>query len=120
MINSQRVVVVDDVPDTGEVLKAVLEPRGWHVDRVRRLEQVWRCNGGDRPSLVIVDEESVPGSTNVDHDLSGVPRVIIGSLAAPSIPEAPNAALRSYLSKPFQYAELLRAIDDLLARTPAS
>lgn len=120
MINSQRVVVVDGVPDTGEVLKAVLEPRGWQVDRVRRLDQVPKAAGDDRPALMIVDAESSPDAEHSNRGFAQVPRVIIGSVRVAAEDDASGSTSRQYLAKPFHYAELLRAIDILLAKPKAA
>ena len=59
VIVSQRVLVVDGVSDTGDVLKAVLEPRGWQVDRVRRMDQFGEAKLTDRPDVMIVDAEGI-------------------------------------------------------------
>jgi DNA-binding response OmpR family regulator len=119
VINCQRVVVVDEIADTGEVLKAVLEPRGWHVDRVRRLDQVREADGAGRPTLMVVAAGESDVGVDADCSLADVPRVIIGTLQVAA--ETPSAsASRQYLAKPFHYAELLRAIDNLLTQPRAA
>ncbi|MBI5760698.1 MAG: response regulator transcription factor [Planctomycetales bacterium] len=120
MIASQRVLVVDGVSDTGDVLKAVLEPRGWQVDRVRRMDQFGEATRTERPDVMIVDAETISGPELSDHELAEVPRVIIGSLRVTSPDDEPGSPSRQYLTKPFQYGELLRAIDELLAQPKAA
>jgi DNA-binding response OmpR family regulator len=120
VIASQRVLVVDGVSDTGEVLKAVLEPRGWQVDRVRRMDQFGEAKLTERPDVMIVDAETISAGDIPDRELAEVPRVIIGSLRVTSPDDEPGSSSRQYLAKPFQYAELLRAIDELLAQPKAA
>ena len=120
VIASQRVLVVDGVSDTGEVLKAVLEPRGWQVDRVRRMDQFGEATRAERPDVMIVDVETTTGPELSDRELAEVPRVIIGSLRVTSPDDEPGSPSRQYLTKPFHYAELLRAIDELLAQPKAA
>jgi DNA-binding response OmpR family regulator len=120
VIVSQRVLVVDGVSDTGDVLKAVLEPRGWQVDRVRRMDQFSEATRTERPDVLIVDAETTATDERTDLELAAVPRVIIGSLRVASPDDEPGSPSRQYLAKPFQYAELLRAIDKLLAQPKAA
>jgi len=122
--NRERILVVDDISDTADVLQAVLEPRGVTVNRISR----W--HGPDsplenRPAVVVVDAEShaslkPPEGGNWD----GVPQIIIGTMRvndaagnADSTAKAlaePDSPCR-YLQKPFQFAELVQAIEALIA-----
>lgn len=120
VIASQRVLVVDGVSDTGDVLKAVLEPRGWQVDRVRRMDQFCEATRTERPDVLIVDAETTFTDELSNPGLAEVPRVIIGSLRISAPGDELESSSRQYLTKPFQYAELLRAIDELLARPKAA
>lgn len=113
MANPERVLVVDGISETAEVLRAVLEPRGLQVERVRghRLQDVENRRS---PSVVILHEESAPAAGR----WPGVPRVIIGS-CQPGEDGAPANGSRR-LAGPFQYPELIAAIEDLLAGSPRS
>lgn len=125
MSNRERILVVDDVSDTAEVLQAVLEPRGVTVNRVSRRGQS-ECRSADkRPSVVVYDAESLSdGTPPADGRWHGVPQIIIGTMrvahAADSIDSLGNARTaadseRRYLQKPFHYAELVQAIEALIA-----
>jgi DNA-binding response OmpR family regulator len=113
------VLVVDEISDIAEVLQAVLEPRGLAVNRVRRLSAPAVSGDSDRPSVIVLDTETLARA--VPRSSSGwqnVPQVIIGT-----IPIAESGAAddriphprRRYLQKPFQFAELLKAIESLIA-----
>jgi CheY-like chemotaxis protein len=114
--NGQRVLVVDDVSDTEEVLRAVLEPRGVHVDRVRSARfALPDASTPTTPAVVVIDMEPSPVSgANDDRTASwdNVPQVIIGSIKLPHR-TGPHAE-RHYLAKPFEYAELIRAIEKFI------
>ena len=121
MSNRERVLVVDDVTDTAEVLQAVLEPRGLTVNRVSRLEQTPLPAVEGRPAVVVVDAEACNGANHAGwENWQSVPQVIIGTVhlhpAAKS--GGSSSAGRRYLQKPFQFADLVNAIEALIAEQP--
>ena len=108
---AQRVLVIDGLPETEEVLRAVLEPRGMRVERVRGGNARATLDQPAPPSVVVLHEETVPAPHG---GWQAVPRVIIGSVQLP----AADAVLRGnahYRPKPFHYGELIGAIERLLA-----
>lgn len=119
MVSGQRVLVVDGLAETEQVLKAVLEPRGLHVDRVRRGAPTYSPSESARPRSVTAPVRPNVVVLHEDQEDAGgldpwgqVPRVIIGSVRMPDRPE--NGA-PEYLPHPFQYRELIGAIERLLA-----
>lgn len=118
MSQRERVLVVDGVSDTAEVLQAVLEPRGLMVSRVCRLEEREKPSVAP-PTVLVLDVDSTNPPAGDWGELQNVPQVIIGTWQAPS-GGGSEASLgqpeRRYLQKPFQYAELVRAIETLIAR----
>jgi hypothetical protein len=110
--SGQSVLVVDGLSETTQVLKAVLEPRGLRVDRVRGHQTV-SPRASSKPNVVVLHEdETLPP----EDRWQGVPRVVIGSTELP--PTEPGNG-EHHLPKPFQYGELIQAIESLLARTTA-
>ena len=103
MTDGLRVLVVDSESATEEVLKAVLEPRGLRVDRVRDLASQPDCGP---PSLLVIDDEKSSADIRSSSGWAGVPRVVIGSAQIDG---------GQYLQKPFQYRELIRLVDQLLS-----
>jgi hypothetical protein len=92
------------LPETADVLKAVLEPRGWEVARLR----------GERPAtgpprLVVLHRDDEPRNPWAD-----VPTVVIGTADVPDDAASPDD--RPFLAHPFHYAELIQVVDRLLAR----
>ncbi len=122
MSNRERVLVVDDVTDTTEVLQAVLEPRGLTVNRVSRLEQSLLPAVEARPAVVVVDAEACNGANHASWEKwRNVPQVIIGTVHLPPVAKSgsSNLARRRYLQKPFQFADLINAIEALIAEQPS-
>jgi DNA-binding response OmpR family regulator len=119
VLNRGRVLVVDEISDTADVLQAVLEPRGVIVNRVRR----W-CESDavseDRPAVVVLDAESLPAGVGPTQGAwHNVPQVIIGTIRPPAAPLTPGTGSeveRRYLKKPFQFVELIQAVEALIPR----
>ena len=109
---AQRVLVVDGLAETEEVLRAVLEPRGLEVDRVRG-PGAGAFASQCRPSLVVLHLEDGPAQIPTPDGWQDVPRILIGATQAADRPHPP--ADEHYLEKPFQYGELIRTIELLLA-----
>jgi CheY-like chemotaxis protein len=107
--DARRVLVVDSESATEEVLKAVLEPRGLRVDRVRDLAS---SSAAGRPTVLIIDDDRPAAEIRGEPGWAGVPRVVIGSAR---LPDASGEHAGRYLQKPFQYPELIRLIDQLLS-----
>ena len=116
----QRVLVVDGLSETEEVLRAVLEPRGLEVDRIRagRLREFAAKR---RPSVVVVHVDDEPSPT--PERWPDVPRILIGATQTPVRTQNGNGNGNGdgnghgdhYLEKPFHYGELIRAIERALA-----
>ena len=111
VVTGQRVLVVNGIPETEAVLKAVFETRGHRVQRVRSNNQQGSVPLAERPSVVVLDADETNGEP--DRLWSEVPRIILGDrVAAAGRFSSGEGAL--FLEKPFQYPELVRAIEQLL------
>lgn len=115
MTNGQRVLVVDGLAETEQVLKAVLEPQGLKVNRIRT-HFPQDVPSPLPPHVVILHEDPSDEFPAQAESWADVPRVIIGSVAV-SRSEAPKSGPREqYLSQPFHYGELIQAVETLLNR----
>ncbi len=112
MKKAQRVLVVDGLAETEEVLRAVLEPRGLEVDRVRGL-QAGTFAARRRPSVVVLHVDEEPHQPATPDRWKDVPRILIG----PTKVAEPTRDVQGehYLEKPFHYGDLIRTIERLLA-----
>lgn len=121
MASGQRVLVVDEFTDTADVLRAVLEPRGVAVEQAlsRTAHTTFAADplaGRKALSVVVVDQETAAARGVAQEAWHGVPRIFIGTIPVPSARQrAADAAPEHHLAKPFHYADLIRAIDTLIA-----
>lgn len=118
MASGQRVLVVDGLSETEEVLRAVLEPRGLIVDRVRGYQNDHKPPGNGSPHVVVLHDGDTEAAHTRLESWSDVPRVIIGSAHIPAPLGTSHSACDQYLQKPFQYGELIQAIERLLDGLP--
>lgn len=104
---SRRVLVLDGVPETAEVLQAVLQPRGIQVMRESSRSSDF---GGTDVDLVVVHRgESADEPRCLDLPRT-VPQIVVDCGLGQD--DAPGYATR--LSSPFQYGDLVREIELLL------
>lgn len=102
MVQGQNVFVVDGIPETEQVLRAVLEPRGIRVRRIGsgQLESA----ASQQHSLLVLEEKHA--------DIAGVQqasRVIFSAEPRPTV----LAGSVTYLRTPFEYGDLIEAIESL-------
>lgn len=113
MTTPRHVLVIDGPSETEAVLRAVLEPRGAVVERTRThgLAQAWGSR--EEPDVVVVDMDG----DDAEHAAvwPSAPHVVIGS-ARVTVDDVQTR----FLQKPYQYPELIRAIEDLLAPRDAA
>lgn len=110
-----NVLVIDDASDTAEVLRAVFEPRGVRVNRLRsRFFASAADVADDAPAVVVIDSDSWQPNDIADVRWARSPRVIIGR-GRGDLPVAfGNVQPTEFLGKPFQFAELVGTIEELM------
>jgi CheY-like chemotaxis protein len=104
------VLVIDGPSETATVLKAVLEPHGAIVDRTRSHAAAHRFQTANQPDVVVVDIDQPHRSDDVLPVWNQTPHVVVGAAWSP----LPSRNSR-FLQKPFEFPELVRAVQDLLA-----
>lgn len=110
MSTSPRVLVIDGEPDTEAVLKAVLEPRGARVDWSRQARTTGSPELDVPPEVVVIDLDDQPRNGEIDGTAASGGRILIGSHRVPI-----GRTNDLFLEKPFQFPELISAIEGLLA-----
>ncbi|WP_417392584.1 hypothetical protein [Gimesia sp.] len=118
MVNGQRVVVFDGLNETEEVLKAILEPRGCSVDRVRQRNATDLNSTSEIPNIVVVHDDDLNESQAAQPGWNQVPKVVIGSVRKPKSTTAGQTT--RFLMQPFQYAELIDSIESLLQQSTST
>lgn len=110
MTTSRQVLVIDGHSDTATVLEAILERGGTRVEhaRTQRVPRSW--SEETCPDVVVVDVDSSP-TTAVDESRTwaDTPHVVISSQRI-----TVDDSNTRFLQKPFQFPELIRAVQDLL------
>lgn len=108
--NSPSILVVDGLSETTAVLKAVFEPRGHAVNRVRQSQLP---SSTLTPPRVVVwhADESDSETATLAGRFQGIPRIFIGHTDR----RASDGEAQRF-SQPFEYRELLRTIESLLAK----
>ena len=107
----RSVLLVDGAADTDAVLRAVLERRG---ARVRRTRSHLLATQSHRPDVVVIDIDH-GGDTSAERAFGNTPQVVLSSQRV----VATDAQSR-FLEKPFQFPELIRAVEELLDSRPAA
>ena len=112
MIHGQHVLVMDGLSETEDVLKAVFEPRGLQVRRVCGKGDGESVQTANPPSLVVIHREELQSRSQEAERFNNVPRVIIGT--ADLLESHGRESDEHYLKQPFQYQELIQAVERLL------
>ncbi len=94
------------------MLRAVLEPRGLSVDRIRSAAAD-ELASKRRPSVMVLHVDHDPAPATAPDGWQNVPRIVIGSTKVSDTRD--SAGEEHYLEQPFQYGELIRTIERLLA-----
>jgi hypothetical protein len=110
VIGGQRVLLIDGLDETEQVLKAVLEPQGTRIDRVCRDQMRQNAAVGAPPDVVIVHENAATSDT---ESFRNVPRILIGTAKLPD--NCAASTVEHCLPRLFQYRDLIQAVEGLLA-----
>jgi DNA-binding response OmpR family regulator len=113
LVSNQRVLIVDPSVDSREVIRTALERRGVAVFEADNVQVGAELARQCRPDLVVVDGEMDGSTARLNEttpvdDLAGVvPRVVLGMVRRTNNEDR-------FLAKPYQYATLIRTIEELL------
>jgi hypothetical protein len=110
--SGQRILVVDGLTETTEVLKAVFEPLGHSVHRVRQAQLA--ATDSPRPNVVVWHADASADGC-LRSRFADVPQIVIGKARLNSA-----AAGTPHFAQPFHYIELLRAIECALQTNAVS
>ncbi len=116
---SRRLLVLDEHHETEEVLRAVLEPVGTSVTRVRSWRHLQNCEPGREGTVLVLHSNETLNAHPEAENFSQVPRVVIGRVET----QASNQTSQRDSSKTpnqehqlddlFEFKDLLCAIDSL-------
>jgi two-component system cell cycle response regulator len=109
-----RVLVVDDLPDNVEILRARLESRGYEVATASNGEEALALVHSNPPQLILCDV-MMPGidgyevSRRIKHDgkLPFIPIILVTALGETEhIVQGLNTGADDYIAKPYHFNEL--------------
>ncbi|MCH9656174.1 MAG: hypothetical protein K0U86_07575 [Planctomycetes bacterium] len=112
MVNGQHVVVFDGLNETEQVLKAILEPQGCRVNRIRQQHSGDITSAEEVPSILVVHDEDASHCTKDKPGWNKVPKIVIGSVKKRSTSNTDQST--HFLVQPFHYAELIDSIESIL------
>tara|TARA_R110002111_G_scaffold262869_1_gene342145 strand:+ start:59016 stop:59396 length:381 start_codon:yes stop_codon:yes gene_type:complete len=118
VVNGRHVVVFDGLNETEQVLKAILEPQGCRVNRIRKHHSGDIISSDEVPSIVVVHDDDSSNFTTNQPGWNNIPKIVIGSVRKTKRTNSDQST--RFLVQPFQYAELIDSIESLLNQPPST
>jgi CheY-like chemotaxis protein len=121
-----KILVVEDIPDTRQMMVDLLENLGHVVSQARDGVEGVRVALTDRPDLILLDlmmptasGDSALSFMRGTPALSDIPIIVIS--AHPDVEQiATQLGANAWLAKPVMYNELRRCINEVLSQASAS
>ena len=117
MFSPARILIVDSSAESRDVLRTVLERMGAETIEARQVSRAIGLAHQSRPDVIVLDAEgdNAPSSEAVGElcrtaSHSSTPIVVLGTQKRCERPLATG----HFISKPYQYATLIRRIEELL------
>jgi two-component system, cell cycle response regulator len=109
-----RVLVVDDLPDNVEILRARLESRGYRVETASNGEEALAQVAASPPQLILcdvmmpgIDGYEVARRIKRDDSLPFIPIILVTALSETEhIVQGLNTGADDYIAKPYHFQEL--------------
>lgn len=119
-----KIVIVEDDPDTAEMLERMLRIKGYDVFKVFRGNEALMHISDQKPDAVLLDIMmpdfsglDVLREIRKDASLNDVPVIIISARAMPvDIQQGLEAGAEYYLTKPISFYNLNNTLNDVLAK----
>jgi DNA-binding response OmpR family regulator len=118
--NNTNIIILDDDEDIGNVLKMMLEFKGYNVTLLDRVDKAYKEISGNQFQLLILDM-LIAGENGCDlcRDLKNSEFANLPILMFSALPEgrklAKEAGADDFIFKPFQMNEMLEKVSDMTA-----
>ena len=113
----RRVLIVDESEEAREILRTILERRGWEIVDTAEARQGLKLADNCQPDLIVLDLESLPYEDDGLRDQydrqsqqSSTPIVLLGTTRV-------SQQRRAAVAKPYHYGPLVRTIEALLRQS---
>jgi len=118
----QRVLIVDPSDDSREVLRTMLERRGVEIYDTATVESGLSLARECHPDVMVVDtdEESADCADLGDQAKRDNAYLVLLTSIRMAAPGQPSDGQTQVVAKPYHYGPLLRKIEALLSKPPAS
>jgi len=117
-MNKKKILVIDDEPAVHRLLQIILEDEGFHIVGLDESEETRRSISKGKPDLIILDIMmpeldgfDVLRMLKGDEETQDIPVIILSARnRREDMDKAKRLGADIYLTKPFQPAELLKAV----------
>jgi len=124
-MNEKKILVVDDETDIREVVKDILEAKGFTVAAAENADEAFKALKDAKPALIILDLnlpdiggiEFCEKMLKKDKDLSSIPVIMLTVESSESFKVAGlEVGADDYVTKPFNARELVARVNAVLRR----
>ena len=117
-MQKKKILVIDDEPAVHRLLEIIIEGEGFYIVGLDESEETGVAISGGKPDLIIldimmpeVDGFDVLRMLKADEDTKDIPVIILTARnRREDMDKAKRLGADVYLTKPFQPAELLKAV----------
>ena len=116
------ILVVDDEVAIADMLQALLEDEGYHVDTAGNGQAALACVAARRPDIVVsdvmmpnLDGWQLCQALQTDPSFRSIPIILMSAGRPPQLRD--GCAYTAFVPKPFNLDTMLRTIADIVAAT---
>lgn len=119
---NKHILIVDDDPGIGEMLKTLLEFNDFQATHIEQPDGIEELIKKHKTDLVLLDMlisgadgTEVCSQLRIDKEVSKTPVLMMSALHEAGI-KCKNSGADDFIAKPFEMEELIKKIDEVLSR----
>lgn len=120
MAEDKKILIVDDDPGIGEMLKTLLEFNGFEATHIEQPDEIELMVSNNSIDLVLldmlisgVDGTEVCANLRQNEKTAGIPILMMSALHEAGI-KCKNSGADDFIAKPFEMEDLLKKIDQVI------